>query len=292
MQPGTFLTGFLNELKKIERSYTHSKRDMQAVKNVATIARARGIVFAVQDGNWDRAEDIKIFNDHHVEIRPPYPVTILEYVGRPPEAVAASEHFLPRILIAMDREDHVLLIPIEYYSQESLPSHISYRGWLPPYHAITVYYGKEGEGEEYQGGSLMIDASNEARDLFKGTNEEYQDFCVHRYMSDVVTYKKFCHVLNRHHVDIEDITADAKTNKMRRALGKVPLFSYKVLHIGKKKRKSAHQGGTHASPRSHLRRGYYRTSKTGKRHWVQPCMVKGETPGFVHKDYKVEGDAA
>ena len=85
------------------------------------------------------------------------------------------------------------------------------------------------------------------------------------------------------------IEPDEAKNRMRRARGKAPLFTYKVLTIGKKKRKSQHQGGTHASPRSHLRRGYYRTSKHGVRHWVQPCMVKGETPGFVHKDYKVEG---
>ena len=76
---------------------------------------------------------------------------------------------------------------------------------------------------------------------------------------------------------------------MRRAQGKAPLYTYKVLTIGKKKPKSRRLGGTHASPRSHLRRGYYRTSQKGIRHWVQPCMVKGGTDGFVHKDYRVEG---
>jgi hypothetical protein len=90
-------------------------------------------------------------------------------------------------------------------------------------------------------------------------------------------------------VTFEDVEPDAKLNKMRRARGKTPLFTYKTLIIGRKKRKSQLLGGTHASPRSHLRRGYYRTSPKGIRHWVQPCMVKGETEGFVHKDYRVEG---
>ena len=33
---------------------------------------------------------------------------------------------------------------------------------------------------------------------------------------------------------------------------------------------------------------YYRTSKKGVRHWVQACVVKGETPGVVHKEYRVK----
>lgn len=32
-----------------------------------------------------------------------------------------------------------------------------------------------------------------------------------------------------------------------------------------------------------------RAAREGVRHWVQPCMIKGETPSFVHKEYVVEG---
>ena len=102
-------------------------------------------------------------------------------------------------------------------------------------------------------------------------------------------YLQLCGALGAHEVTFDDIEPDKNKNKMRRARGKMPLFTYKVLTIGKKKRKSRHLGGTHASPRSHLRRGHYRTSPKGVRYWVQPCMVKGETEGFVHKDYVVEG---
>jgi hypothetical protein len=102
------------------------------------------------------------------------------------------------------------------------------------------------------------------------------------------TYQFLC-AINRYHTTFEDVAPPERLNRKRLKRGKVPLFTYKVLTIGKKKRKSQKLGGTHASPRSHLRRGYYRTSRNGVRHWVQPCMVKGETDGFVHKDYKVEG---
>jgi len=99
---------------------------------------------------------------------------------------------------------------------------------------------------------------------------------------------EFVHAINFFHTTFDDIPPPERLNRKRLKRGEVPLFTYKVLTVGKKKRKSQHLGGTHASPRSHLRRGYYRTSQKGIRHWVQPCMVRGETDGFVHKDYRVE----
>ena len=100
------------------------------------------------------------------------------------------------------------------------------------------------------------------------------------------------YALDRYHTVIDNIAPPENLNRKRLKRGEVPLFTYKTLTIGKKKRKSQYMGGTHASPRSHLRRGYYRTSQKGVRHWVQPCMVKGETNGFVYKDYIVEGAQA
>jgi hypothetical protein len=124
------------------------------------------------------------------------------------------------------------------------------------------------------------------------TKKEFLDKHAKFSMKVFVNYACFCDVLNKFHTEFEDVEPNPATNKMRRARGKMPLFTHKTLTIGKKKRKSQYMGGTHASPRSHLRRGYYRTSQKGVRHWVQPCMVKGETDGFVHKDYKVEGAQA
>lgn len=49
-----------------------------------------------------------------------------------------------------------------------------------------------------------------------------------------------------------------------------------------------HQGGTHASPRWHERRGYWRTmKKSGKRVWVRACEVGKKSNGMVYKDYEV-----
>ena len=48
------------------------------------------------------------------------------------------------------------------------------------------------------------------------------------------------------------------------------------------------KGGTHASPRWHKRRGYWRTmKKSGKRVWVRACEVGSKSNGMVYKDYQV-----
>lgn len=87
-----------------------------------------------------------------------------------------------------------------------------------------------------------------------------------------------------------DNPAPVKLNKKRTKKGKQPLFSYKTLHIkiSENAVNKNHQGGTHASPRVHLRRGHVRTLDNGKSVWVQPCMVGSKEFGMVHKDYKVE----
>lgn len=71
--------------------------------------------------------------------------------------------------------------------------------------------------------------------------------------------------------------------------GKKPLFSYWTLHLdlgGPTARKTM-MGGTHASPRLHLRRAHVRQYKPGEYTWVQEAIV-GSPHGMVHKDYAVQ----
>lgn len=57
--------------------------------------------------------------------------------------------------------------------------------------------------------------------------------------------------------------------------------------------KGPHQGGTHASPRWHLRRGHWRTIKaTGKSYWVDGHEVGSKDRGGVVHDYRVETEEA
>ena len=98
-----------------------------------------------------------------------------------------------------------------------------------------------------------------------------------------------CSVMNCANVGTATIEPPAALNKKRLASGKQPFFSYKVLQLtGEGKASSGGDaGGSHASPRTHLRRGHLRRLPN-KTVWVRPTMV-GVSPdaGFVVKDYAV-----
>jgi hypothetical protein len=76
-----------------------------------------------------------------------------------------------------------------------------------------------------------------------------------------------------------------RLNRARVKRGKKPLFSYWTLHLSRSEAGEA-LGGTHDSPRVHLRRGHPRQYAPGKYTWVQPHVVGNKTLGMVHKDYE------
>jgi len=80
-------------------------------------------------------------------------------------------------------------------------------------------------------------------------------------------------------------------NRKRAAKGKPALtFDWHTVEIGPKAEKSEPQGGTHASPRLHDRRGHWRTYPSGKKGWVKSCKVGDARKGVVFKDYEVKHD--
>ena len=78
-------------------------------------------------------------------------------------------------------------------------------------------------------------------------------------------------------------------NKKRMAKGKPALtFDWHTVEIGPKSEKNDAQGGTHASPRLHDRRGHWRfIKKTQRQVWVKSCKVGDASKGVVFKDYEV-----
>lgn len=59
-----------------------------------------------------------------------------------------------------------------------------------------------------------------------------------------------------------------------------------------KRTKGKSKGGTHASPRAHERRGFWRTSKCGVKHWVGPTIVNPSAGAMVVKDYVISTSSA
>lgn len=106
---------------------------------------------------------------------------------------------------------------------------------------------------------------------------------------EVMLLIKACSVINCANVGTATVDAPLALNKKRLASGKQPFFSYKVLQLTDEPRapSRAPAGGTHSSPRMHLRRGHLRRLES-KVVWVRPTMVGAANEhGIVLKDYAV-----
>ena len=96
----------------------------------------------------------------------------------------------------------------------------------------------------------------------------------------------FLSALNCRNVRQVSHKPDANRQRMRERQGKPPLFSYWTLQLGSAGPNAPYQGGTHARPRVHLRRGHPRQYAPGQWTWVQPHAVGSPSRGLVHKDYE------
>ena len=110
--------------------------------------------------------------------------------------------------------------------------------------------------------------------------------------SEVSALLELCEALscsNVHHEIIESV--NHAVNQRRVKDGKVPMYETRTLWIdvpGADKGLSEWQGGTHRSPRQHLRRGHIRNLQSGKKVWVNATIVGAKESGFIHKTYGVK----
>lgn len=97
----------------------------------------------------------------------------------------------------------------------------------------------------------------------------------------------FLNVLNCVNVKTHTVDAPASLNKKRAKSGKPPIYSYKTLVLKPSVAQRANQGGTHETPRIHLRRGHIKHRRTGD-YWWQPHLVGDKERGVVMKDYRAD----
>ncbi len=83
------------------------------------------------------------------------------------------------------------------------------------------------------------------------------------------------------------IPSKTSSHDKRVRKGKKPLYDWKTILIEPPKPKGPNQGGTHASPRWHERRGHWRTTRSGKKVWVKNCEVGDKSKGAVFHDYQI-----
>lgn len=112
-----------------------------------------------------------------------------------------------------------------------------------------------------------------------------QKYCGEIALDCLAIIGRFLTAMSCKNVQKACVTPSEKLQKARQKRGKKPLFSYWVLELNGKKDPSAPLGGTHASPRLHLRRGHPREYAPGKWTWVTESIVGNKSMGMIHKDY-------
>jgi len=83
-------------------------------------------------------------------------------------------------------------------------------------------------------------------------------------------------ILSCNNAPVTEIAAPEKLNKKRMKAGKSRIPLYRTLHITSHESRQRHGDGTHASPRTHWRRGHIRNQPTAKgivRKWIRPTII-------------------
>lgn len=287
MTIGYYSDEFCEDLRKFSKL---NPNVAPAFRKLQKRIQSNGIHFQLPHGGYvlPAAED-EVYIDTDI-LRPPYPVTVLEYPEGGGELRSDEEPSTKRLVVAVDEADSVVLFPAYYSDNRDM--------WTPPVLYWRFKYGHRFSLSRTKPKDLQDESGLTYGECWPGlvrqlgaamTLEEYAAMDIRNINQELSVYMDMCMALAEYETEFTEHRPDANQAKLRRLRSKPPLLTYKVITItGKKKAASEAKGGTHASPVAHLRRGHWRHYKSGKRAWIEPMMVNGKD-GMVVKDYKVEG---
>lgn len=260
-------------------------------------------------GNIFERDEIELCADVQIPTRLPYPIVALEYPcpyddprcePMMPQEAPSSKRIALCVetealhentpLLAHLHEAHVsevsgfYVLPIAYSDNTKL--------WTPPPAGMFFPRGGNEKMKAMQdhGLTAVLPLGFLA---YQEYPKEQRSTRVMRDISDEVF--AMIHLLTALAIDhgrYETLPAPMKLNKKRAKKNRVPMFEYKVLDIVADILQAApaakpHQGGTHASPRMHKRRGHIRHLRSGRTTWVRNMIVGKPTAGTVEKEYSV-----
>jgi hypothetical protein len=242
------------------------------------------------------------------EIRLPFPIITIEYFVEALE-VNKDNYSSKRVIYAQEitgdkigkQEEDIWIVVYScaYYVSEKVwfPDVV---GWCLPSKWDT--YGQQYSVFEQK----IIDLSNGSNNyleiggfplrLCPSILAEKTDYdfnaALHDTGAEINALLEFCEALSCSNVKHEIMEkTDPAVNQRRIRDGKVPIYETRTLWIdvpGGSKESGDPQGGTHRSPRQHLRRGHIRRLPTGKKVWVNAAVVGAKENGIIKKDYAIK----
>ena len=264
--------------------------------------------------DWGRIfepEELELCMDVEFPTRLPYPIIALEFPCnyKNPKCEPMMPQELPsskRIALCVETEaleEHTGML--KHFHENHSPGEpgfyvfpIAYADagqvWTPPPSAMFFPRGGNTKMEkmENSGTLLVLPLGNAAYMAYPESERKTRAF---RDCADEIF--AMLHMMVALSIDkgrYETLPAPTKLNKKRAKKNRVPLYEYKVLDIvadilqAQPSEPKPHQGGTHASPRMHKRRGHVRRLASGKTTWVRNTIVGKPGSGAVDKDYAVQ----
>lgn len=299
-KPGNYSVKFREFASKALKSPFLSERDRAGLRMVVQSLQS-AIHFGLPDCGVILPRAVgKPMPDIRDIIRPPYPVTVLEYSAlHGAEVEGMDSPSSRRIVLAVEAKytgaAATMLIPIVYRD--------GHKDWMMPLLGWAINQDPFAAGEFSADKGLAVHPHPLMPDLLEKNRElvtshplfpagsTYEQAMLKDAADEISAYADFVQALACSNVGTETIPAARALNRCRVQSGKPKLFDYKVLTLGNVgERGDGHgEGGSdRRSPRSHLRRGHIRNLQSGKRTWVNAAFIRGSGDGFVHKDYRVE----
>lgn len=199
------------------------------------------------------------------------------------------EHPDATVLIVSKDEHSIALLPIWHMKNK----HTNTSVWLPAMYGIALtpesYIKVHGDtGRVEIKNPYIVIASREVKARIDAIPPETIIEEVSDELRAVAHFAMLCGCDNVNAKKIHK--ADTKLVKKAAKHGGIPHNDYWVLDVymnDDHESSGSGEGGSHSSPRFHVRRGHIRRYQTGKTTWVRQCVVGTPELGVINKDYRV-----
>lgn len=172
-------------------------------------------------------------------------------------------------------EDHWTVQP---YISEVIPSNLIKDSLVED---LTSYVGSKKIDQFY------VSAHDLGGHAEKTFGDEWRDHAYYDMIDEVNCVLNMMEALSCRNVNTEPLPVK-KNMLAQRKKGALPYDQYHVLVVNSRlTERSADQGGSHRSPREHLRRGHIRRLSTGNV-WVNSTIVNHGNHGKINKTYALE----
>ena len=238
--------------------------------------------------NGGRVLDDELAGIDGVEVNLPYKIITVEFFDQG-----------NRCLVLTEQNEHGLYVtgciyleglwrPLPLTLRLSNPWHSAETGYYQYLTAVKEDTRKPGSISVK--GQVLVNFDS----LYKGINRKSENVDHRKYGVHMLSYAshsvfELVEALSCRNVSAEPIEkVDPAVNARRVKAGKLPIYETKMLVIrtGNVDKQGQALGGTHASPRQHLRRGHIRRLPGGNV-WINACVVGDPTKGRIDKQYTI-----